>query len=590
MNPHPSWSSSAEVSPEKASGRSRDELAEIRELLLGPEKQALEHLRERLEDPAQRAREVSGVLPQAVALACRRDQQLASALVPAVESALGVSVRRDPSPVVNAVFPIIGPAIRRAIAEAFSQLVQSLNEALDSSFSLRGLRWRFEAARTGKSFGEVVLLHTLVYRVEQLFLIHRASGLVLAHVQAPGIQAMAPDAVSGMLTAIQDFARDSFHAGQSEFLHNLQIGELAVWIESSPLASLAAVIRGQAPPEFRAVLQEALERVHREHSGDLEAFRGDAAPFEVCRAELEACLRQKLLERRRSPFKAVALVVLVVAAAAVWAGVKIRDQRRWASYVQRLRAEPGIVVTATGSRGGRHYVAGLRDPIAAVPADLRAALGVDPARVEEDWQPFQALTPSLVLRRARSALQPPPGVQLRLEGDVLFVEGLAPADWIRTAAARVQRLTGVRDVDLSRLADAEAATLVLRQQDIEGQQLRFDDATRLASGQEPILTALAEDILALHQAALVRGKPLTISVVGHTDQTGTDEQNLRISLQRAEWVTQNLVARGVPLHILQPVGMGAQQPLRSDLPPEQWLLNRRVTFRVHGPASDSPPP
>jgi len=78
----------------------------------------------------------------------------------------------------------MGPAIRRAIGEALSRLIQSLDRALDHSLTWRGLGWRLEAARTGRSFAEVVLAHTLVFRVEQVFLIHRRTGLLLLRAQA----------------------------------------------------------------------------------------------------------------------------------------------------------------------------------------------------------------------------------------------------------------------------------------------------------------------------------------------------------------------------------------------------------------------
>ena len=76
----------------------------------------------------------------------------------------------------------MGPAIRQAIRQALQSLTQSLNQTVEHSFSLKGLRWRIEAWTTGRPFAEVVLLHTLRYRVEQAFLIHRDTGLLLQHV------------------------------------------------------------------------------------------------------------------------------------------------------------------------------------------------------------------------------------------------------------------------------------------------------------------------------------------------------------------------------------------------------------------------
>ena len=49
------------------------------------------------------------------------------------------------------------------------------------------------------------MLRSLVYRVEQLFLIHRKTSLSLLHVALDPAIAKDSDMVAGMLSAIQDF-------------------------------------------------------------------------------------------------------------------------------------------------------------------------------------------------------------------------------------------------------------------------------------------------------------------------------------------------------------------------------------------------
>lgn len=160
-----------------------DKLTELRNILF-PERAQFDSLQEKFENPELLAENVSRILPDAVRLRSRRDEDLTHALSPAVEKSLQLSVQRNPQPIVDAIFPIIGPAIRKAISAAISGLIQSLNQTLEYSLSIRGLRWRWEAIRTGKTFAEVVLLRSLLYRVEQVFLIHRESGLLLQHVSA----------------------------------------------------------------------------------------------------------------------------------------------------------------------------------------------------------------------------------------------------------------------------------------------------------------------------------------------------------------------------------------------------------------------
>ena len=50
-------------------------------------------------------------------------------------------------------------------------MVESMNRVMEQSLSMRSVTWRIEALRSGRSFSEVMLSHTMNYRVEQLFLI-----------------------------------------------------------------------------------------------------------------------------------------------------------------------------------------------------------------------------------------------------------------------------------------------------------------------------------------------------------------------------------------------------------------------------------
>jgi len=146
------------------------------------------------------------------------ERALAKALSPTIQETLRESVRKDPHVLADALFPMMGPAIRKSITETLRAMLESFNAALEHSLSAQGIKWRIEAFRTGKSFGEIVLMHSLLYRVEQVFLIHRQTGLVLSHVVATSVSTQDPSMVAGMLSAIQQFVRDSFDSKNEETL------------------------------------------------------------------------------------------------------------------------------------------------------------------------------------------------------------------------------------------------------------------------------------------------------------------------------------------------------------------------------------
>ena len=76
-----------------------------------------------------------------------------------------------------------------------------------------------------------LMRRSIINIVEQVFLIHRESGLVLQHVVAPEITAQDADRVSGILTAILNFVQDSFSVQKGNSIEALRFGELALWIE-----------------------------------------------------------------------------------------------------------------------------------------------------------------------------------------------------------------------------------------------------------------------------------------------------------------------------------------------------------------------
>ncbi|MDF1505946.1 hypothetical protein, partial [Roseisolibacter sp. H3M3-2] len=412
------------------------ELSEVRELLFGAERRQLEELRRRVDTIELSPDELAEKLPRALAMRSARDRELAAALGPTVERAIGESVRRNPRDLATALFPVLGPAIRSAIAEAMAGLVQSINRSVEHGLSLRGLRWRLEAWRTGVPFAQIVITHTLVYRVEQVFLVHAETGLLLAHV--PEHSGDDANLVSGMLTAIRDFVTDSFDSKDTGELRTLRAGDVSVLAEPGPQCYVAAVVRGHHAPSLVTRLQQTLETIHVRWFDALVAFDGDSAPFEGTRPLLAECLETVLSDGAAAPRRGAARFAWLLPVALVLLAVGVpswRGAARWRRAGSAFEAEPGVVVVRAERSWGRWSFAGLRDPLARDPAVVLAGLGMDTAGVRWRWEPFVSTEPALALARGRRVLAPPPSVALRMRGDTLVAVGTAPADWVARAAS-----------------------------------------------------------------------------------------------------------------------------------------------------------
>ncbi len=271
-------------------GSGGEPMVELRNLLLSPEQRQIASLQRRLDDPTLLSDAVAGVLAEAIVLRASRDDALRRALAPLVAELLEEAVRRDPAPVARAIFPVIGPAIRRSVRAALESMTQTLNHMLTRALSPKAIKWRWESWRTGRPFTEVVMLHTLVYRVERVMVVHRETGLLLRELSAPGIDATDGDVIAGMMTATSDFMDDAFGADPADPTRSLAVGDLAVWVEQGPHAALAAVVRGTAPMDLRTTLSEGVEEIHSRMGGQLEEFSGETAAFALLDDVLETCV------------------------------------------------------------------------------------------------------------------------------------------------------------------------------------------------------------------------------------------------------------------------------------------------------------
>ncbi len=78
-------------------------------------------------------------------------------------------------------------------------------------------------------------------------------------------------------------------------------------------------------------------------------------------------------------------------------------------------------------------------------------------------------------------------------------------------------------------------------------------------------------------AKILRDYPQTrIRIEGHTDSTGSEEYNLRLSQRRAEAVKQLLVAEGIDPSRIVTIGYGEARPRATNATKQGRQLNRRV--------------
>jgi hypothetical protein len=558
----------------------------LKELLVGDERAEIDRQRERLAELERERAALPDDLPRLLVEAQRGGgrQKLADALSAPVAGALGEAVRQERQTIVDALFPIIGPAIRKAIVEALRDFSDGFNRALESSFTPRGLKWRFESWRTGVPYAQVVLKNTLSFRLDHLFLIDRENGLVIARESAPELADLDADAIAGMLTAIGDFVRDSVGSDAVGSLASATVGEHLLWVVEGPRANLAVFLRGVPPAQLRLVLQERLERIHALLPGD--TVDGAVALPGVREAlDLDRLRHAAANDPAQAPRKARSwpLVLLALAGGAALAWWLVNDwlwARRLHDAEALLRAWPGIHLDGVdGSTRGEVVVRGLYDPLAESPrAALAAALPPDTS-IEFHWRGYVSTDPVLVERRATQLLAPPDGVRVMFRDGRLALRGVAPAAWVAQARERAGWIPGVAAVDTDALhaaedpkaaQEAELDAIAEALRDLKIDFVRETDAPDAAALEA--MTTKAQRALELAQ---LLGHDVRFSCHGYNDAPGGSELNRSLRERRAQWLCAELARRGVPAERL------AQGDTAADAADASTIAVRAASLRLH---------
>ncbi len=217
-------------------------------------------------------------------------------------------------------------------------------------------------------------------------------------------------------------------------------------------------------------------------------------------------------------------------------------------------------------------------PGVAAPAEPGAAEGVEP----------EVVVPAVIAEQERLAAE-----RARLEAELAEIEGRLSEQ--RDEAERARAEEARRREEAARAAaldEAHRRLLVrfrsmavelgsvsdVRQGDL-GLTVVIGGTDVFATGQSTLSPQARQEIRQL-AAALVDYPDFAVTVEGHTDSTGGDALNQRLSEARAETVRQALIANGVEASRITAAGFGEARPIATNDTAVGRSRNRRVDVVV----------
>ena len=296
---------------------------------------------------------VADVLDRALAEAeVKRHTELSDAVAPLVVSTIKREINESQDELVDALYPITGRLVQSYVASAIRELTERIDRQMTANPTMLWLK----SLATGRPVAELALARSQGLRVEEVYLIRRGSGELLARWPETGANTDRDQVMSGILTAINEFSLEAF-ADEASSLRQIDLNTAQVYLRASPRLLLAAKCSGVANAAVERFIDEEFIATLERRQSHLDEVAESSSPAESAellsetaeniQARIDA-IRRDIQEDNTGWFvlKAMGwLLVLALAAWIAWTGYNIYQ-------TEHVRDRANAVISETHAMRG----------------------------------------------------------------------------------------------------------------------------------------------------------------------------------------------------------------------------------------------
>lgn len=498
----------------------------------------------------------------------RSPQGVAQAIAPSMGRAIQEQIRLERDAMVDALYPVIGSTIAKYMAEA----IQAINQKIEHTFSIEGIQRKIRARLQGVSEAELILKEVLPFTIQAVFLIHKASGLIISEVQQRDSEPLEADMVAGMLTAIRSFANDCItQPGTVSELNEIDYGSSKIVLEVAGYCYLAIVIQGEPSHRFIAAMRQTLITLVQQYGQEIERFEGDPDTIPAAVNLLLEPLRNIESARTHNPHQKPPVFRLmgglVLGTIAVLGGINhyqnSLDRQVETNTAIALASAPELAVyrlTTEAHRGTLRLTGKVPNLALRQKAEHIARTATPNWLLNNQIQAVEVpADPTLAaaeVKRLTATLNQMQGTTITAQyaNETVIVRGSVSQAADATAIAQAfQRVPGVRLVSSA----------------VQVQPLKIDVRFYFEVGSDQLQALDRGYKLQTVKAFLDQHPEKSVRIVGHRDPNSSQAEPSSLALERARGVRDALINQGVSPDRLVAVGSTHFQDASADQP--AWL-------------------
>lgn len=531
------------------------------------------------ESPQDVAKALGPEMAMAIKEQIRLDRNsIAQVLAPEMGRTIKEQIRLERDAMVDALYPVIGNTISKYMTEA----IKSINDKVANALSVEGVERKIRAKVQGVSEAELILQESIPFVVQAVFLIHKASGLVIAEAQEEGNYRLESEMVAGMLTAIRSFVNDCIvKPGEISELSEVEYGDSKIILEVGGYCYLAVIVKGNPSKAFIKKMQKMVTIIILDYEQPIQEFDGDPGNVPPRIQELvDQLIESNAPKVDRKPYTLFGLFLAGgIFMLVVWIGFFY-----YSSIQRRIQSQVAVALSS---------------------APELAVYRLDVV-TKRNQVIVSGKLPNPELRQQAETIAAAAAGDRLIENQIIAVDVPPDSTLVRGEVARVSEVFNQRNgveitANYSNRTVTIAGTVIemsMADQIVQGFQqipginsvvstLKLDPVTiqtriffEVGSAR---LNPIYQETLATLKEFLEQYPEKNLRIIGHSDRTGSRRINERLALQRAQAVQTALIQSGVQPTRLEAVGdSNPPQDVDSTQPK---LLGRVVLFEPITPSA-----
>ncbi len=490
-------------------------------------------------------------------------EAISNILAPQISPAIKKQILLEKDAMIDALYPVIG----NTIAKYLGEVIKDINNRVENSLSIAGVKRKIKAKIEGVSEAELIFKESIKFTVQAVFLIHKTSGLVIKEVQTSSEHQLDSNMLAGMLTAIRSFANDCIsESGDFSELAEIEYGESKIILEAAGYCYLALIIKGEPSQQFISKIRDTLSNIILHYGQIIRDFDGDPAPIPQSIEFLLANLIETEKKEDKSGFPSSLVIAICVILSLVFVPLgifkyqQLKANKIESTIANALDATPELSIYRikpifrknTLTLNGKVPNQYLRNKAETISNILKPELSINNQIIAINIPPDPVLAAQEV-ERVTQILNQQNGVDIitNYENKNVTITGIAPdqaeSEKISFSFEQIPGVSSVINTLQTKIPQIPV-------------RVYFDLNDNKLSDTKSKINQVKDFLLDNPQ--------LNVRIIGHSDTLGTLSERKEIAQKRAMTIKDTLVKVGIPQSRLViyastefPPGVTKEQPL-----------------------------